>query len=187
MLEGISLADVFDDCSSEHQRVHQWRSAWEWQVLGVAVIVPNAHFPGNFEHPSLVLFGDVLAGVMAVSLKGCIFDIEPLSVERHALYRCAAPPKAASFCITLARCGRGSWRAVAFLSLHPLENLTVCAIGGAMAMLIPAIGRGGFTAASPFAQQVLCVGAAGQLLCASMSKVRHVSRKVGVYVSCGLE
>ena len=55
-----------------------------FQVLGVAVIVPNAHFPGAYAHPSLVMLGDVLAAAMAVSIKMSIFDIEPVSMERSA-------------------------------------------------------------------------------------------------------
>ncbi|KAL1515839.1 hypothetical protein AB1Y20_002455 [Prymnesium parvum] len=132
------------------------------EVLGVAVIVPNAFFPGAFPHATLVLLGDVLAAVMAVSLKICIFDVEPLSVERHALYR-------------------SRWSGCAFLFLHPLTNLAVCAIGGSMAMLIPAVGYFGHLARSPFAQRVLCFGSATQLFCTSLGKLLHTPKRKEVH------
>jgi len=133
------------------------------EVLGVAVIVPNAVYPVGFAHPPLVLLGDVLAAVMAVSLKMALFDVEPVSVERHALHT-------------------SRWRGSAFLALHPLTTLALCAVGGAMSMLVPAIGAGGIAARTPFAQGLLCAGSAVQSICASLSKLLHTPKRRDVHL-----
>ena len=105
------------------------------QVLGVAVLVPNAFYPFSFGHAQLVLCAVTLIALLTVVLKIGVFDVEPVDVARHAVRQSAG-------------------RAFLFVTLNPLTNIGLCATGGAAAMLIPAVGTAGLAARSEFAQQV---------------------------------
>jgi len=107
------------------------------EVLGVAVIVPNAFFPGKYAHWWHVLAGDLLAASTAALLKIGLFDVEPMTFDRHAIRR--SKPAA-----------------VAFMANNAVTNFAICAIGAGMSMLIPAAGDMGRAAHSAFAQAVLC-------------------------------
>lgn len=107
------------------------------EVLGVAVIVPNAFYPGKYAHWWHVMVGDLLAASMAALLKIGLFDVEPMTFERHAIRR-------------------SKLAAVLFMANNAVSNFAICAIGAGMSMLIPAAGAKGSAARSPFAQAVLC-------------------------------
>jgi len=105
------------------------------EVLGVAVIVPTAVYPGTSNNMP-VLAMEALAALLAVALKAGLLDIEPTSLKSHAIRR-------------------ARWSAVTFLSVFPLTVGALCTTGAALAMLVNAALAEGYEAHSQFAQQLL--------------------------------
>lgn len=107
------------------------------QVLGVAIVVPNAFYPYAFDSPGLVACAVLMIGVLTTILKIGLFDFEPADTSDHAVHQSALS-------------------AYAYLTVYPATNIGLCASGGAAAILIPAIGAGGLASHTQFAQTVLC-------------------------------
>jgi len=107
------------------------------EVLGVAVIVPNAIYPGSYQYSRLVFAGDVVAALLAIVLKLGFFDVEPVDAECHAVRR-------------------SQFAAVLFLHLNPFTLFGMCGSGAGIPLLLDATGRLGDAAETRFAQQVVC-------------------------------
>jgi hypothetical protein len=99
--------------------VHRFNSLF-MEVLSVALIVPNAVYPGTYSHAYLVFGGDLLVIFMALSLKWALLDAEPVetdSFEHHAY-------------------GRGRGRRILFSKLNPFLILAIGLTGCSMNVLI---------------------------------------------------
>ena len=159
------------------------------EVLGVAMIVPNAKFPGAFDHPLLVFCGVVLAATYAVLLQVAIFEVEPTDVEQHALAPLQSPLRHGSESPSRGRHGpsRGaSWRSAGFLGSHAWLTLGVNLTGGSLSILISAVGSEGFSSCSPFAQASFC--GASALIWAALASTRLMVRSAAraEIVGCAL-
>jgi len=124
------------------------------ELIGVAIIVPNSFFPGRFPHPGLVVCGDVMVVVLAIVVKLALFDVEQVSIRRHAIRQ-------------------SQWRAVGYLFVQPLLLFSVCGLGGAASMVIPSAGLDGLAASHPFAQSVMCLAAALAWICLAANMALH--------------
>ena len=167
--------------------IHERFKGLTMEVLGVAIIVPNARFPGSFAHPTLVLAAEVLVAVHAALLQVAIFDVAPNDEDQHALapLTSSAPSFARSGLVNAAANHRqdesharsvpgedspskgrhgpsrgASWRSVGFLGGHAWLTLGISLVGGSLAILIGGIGAHGLAAHTPFAQATLCSASA---------------------------
>eukprot|EP00633_Aureoumbra_lagunensis_P008992 CAMPEP_0197321722 /NCGR_PEP_ID=MMETSP0891-20130614/66075_1 /TAXON_ID=44058 ORGANISM="Aureoumbra lagunensis, Strain CCMP1510" /NCGR_SAMPLE_ID=MMETSP0891 /ASSEMBLY_ACC=CAM_ASM_000534 /LENGTH=348 /DNA_ID=CAMNT_0042813747 /DNA_START=1566 /DNA_END=2612 /DNA_ORIENTATION=+ len=93
----------------------------QMEILGVAVIVPNAYFPTAYPHPPLVAAGVACAGLTAVFIKILLFDADATAPERHAV-----------------RQSQG--RALLFFTLSPITLFSISLLGGAFSLLLPRAG-----------------------------------------------
>jgi len=126
------------------------------EVLGVAVIVPNAVYPGAYAaHSGYVAACTVLAVILAVCIKMGNFDAEPASFERHAV-------------------GRSRWAALLFFSLTELMIFAICAVGTGVPALIDSVGQEGPDARNHFAQGV--TSGSALLLWGSLAAVKLLHR-----------
>ena len=103
----------------------------------MAVIVPNAIFPGDYAQPLFVIAGGVMVATMVACVKITVCDTEALNFEYHAIRR-------------------SQWSAVLFMGNNCVCNFSICLMGASMAMLIPAAGAGGWASVTPFAQGCAC-------------------------------
>lgn len=92
------------------------------EVLGVALIVPNSFYPGDFEHSTVVALGVLSAGLLAVLVKMLLFDSDATTHDKHAIRR-------------------SKLTAVTFLTIYPLGLLAISFLGGSLAVLVPAAGN----------------------------------------------
>lgn len=124
------------------------------EVLGVAVIVPNAIFPGAFKHSRLVAIGDVLAIKLAVSIKAAIFDVEPVCQKRHAV-------------------NQGPFRSLLYYWATLFTIVSLALFGASIPLSIKSAGIGGMTAYDRFSQETLCAASFMIWMSLSMAKFAH--------------
>lgn len=127
------------------------------QCMGAAVLIPNAVYPGGFAHPSLVIMGLVLVGVMPMLFKIAFFNSDTISAQRHAILQ-------------------SNWRAIAFMHSHPITLLCQITVGGAMAMLVRSLGEEGVGAYAPFAQHLLSYASALFWASEAWTKMLHKAK-----------
>ncbi|KAL1524766.1 hypothetical protein AB1Y20_019649 [Prymnesium parvum] len=130
------------------------------EVLGVAIIVPNAVHPANYAHPPRAVAGIVCSVALVLALKANMFDVDPVNLELHAIRR-------------------GSVAANAFLVLHPPTILAISFMGGSLKMLIVSSASG--DVALPFAQLLLIASSAAAMGCSTLTKMTHRAERVRVH------
>jgi len=143
------------------------------EVLGVAVFVPNAIYPGQYHHSTWVLVGDFLAVKLAFSLKACLFDVAPRSAQNHAI-------------------NLGHIRRLSFFLVAAMILVALCMFGAGVPLLIASVGTHGVSSRDHFCQR-LTLGATALFWASSAvmkslhhyesNKVRH-ERKV-IYQGIG--
>eukprot|EP00746_Dinoflagellata_sp_MGD_P138201 gnl/MRDRNA2_/MRDRNA2_71895_c0_seq1.p1 gnl/MRDRNA2_/MRDRNA2_71895_c0~~gnl/MRDRNA2_/MRDRNA2_71895_c0_seq1.p1 ORF type:complete len:949 (+),score=114.72 gnl/MRDRNA2_/MRDRNA2_71895_c0_seq1:127-2973(+) len=126
------------------------------EVLGVAVMVPNAIYPDPdvFLYPRYVILGDLLAAVMAIIIKVGAFDVAPIRIEDHAIRR-------------------SKLSLIAFTMVNQPTLFGICVIGASMPMLISSAGNGGMHAQTPFAQRLICIGSCVMWVSLSVTRLLH--------------
>lgn len=127
------------------------------EVLGVAVIVPNAFYPGGFALPGYVVAGDTMVAILAVMVKSLLWDAEPVAAHRHAI-------------------SQSQLSELIFVSSVPLTLFSISAIGGACAIIVPQLGASGAEADTPFARTLLCAANAVFYCCLALQKALHAPR-----------
>jgi len=132
------------------------------EVLGVAIVVPNAVYPGGYAHPWRAAIGVLCAVALVLALKAGMFDVEPINADLHAVRR-------------------GPASANAFLSLHPLIVLGMAFMGGALRMLVESTASG----AGPnlFAQRIMCAASALTMGSATLTKLSHKAEREEVHMA----
>jgi hypothetical protein len=142
------------------------------EVLAVALIVPNAIYPGSYSHQYLVFACDVIATTMALSLKWALLDVEPVEIdtfENHAF-------------------GRGRWRAMLFSKLNPLIILGLGLAGGSLHILITGIGEDGLLSSTPYYQASLCTANVLFWVSLTLTKLLHKAWNPRVFrMKCTLQ
>eukprot|EP00440_Ansanella_granifera_P075942 gb/GFBE01082412.1/.p1 GENE.gb/GFBE01082412.1/~~gb/GFBE01082412.1/.p1 ORF type:complete len:862 (+),score=151.39 gb/GFBE01082412.1/:1-2586(+) len=125
------------------------------EVLGVAVLVPNAIFPGSSaDHADCVFWCDVLAVLLAVALKMGYFDVDPPQFANHAVRR-------------------SRWTALSFLTVNQLSLLSLAMLGAGLPLLITSVGDGGWQARHPFAQALTCGAACMVWISLILTRLTH--------------
>lgn len=132
------------------------------EVLGVALIVPAAIYPGAHLHPTLVLFGEMLAVLLAIALKVGFFDVESVDFDHHAVHR-------------------AKWSAVIFVNIYPFTLFGLCMTGASLPLLITSAGTYGQTSQDIFAQRLVCTASCLTWICLSVTKLLHIP-KANIYV-----
>jgi len=132
------------------------------EVLGVALIVPAAIYPGAHLHSRLVFFGDFLAALLAIVLKVGFFDVESVAFDQHAVHR-------------------AKWSAVIFVNLNPVTLFGLCMTGASLPLLITSAGTYGQTSQDVFAQRLVCTASCLTWTSLSITKLLH-KPKANMYV-----
>jgi len=107
-----------------------------FQCLIFTFIVPNAFYPDAFDHPYFVIAGDFFVSSMAICFNIILFDIKPISLEKHAL-------------------NHSHKHAILFFIMTPFIILGISGIGCGMHMLMRSVGKNGWGAFDHFSQFVL--------------------------------
>lgn len=124
------------------------------EVLGVAVIMPDALFPGLFDWWWLVFACDVLAVKLAVSIKHAIFYTEPLEYKRHAV-------------------NQGPLWGWLYATSVFVTILGMSFIGATIPAIVKSVGSAGLEGSDRFVQAVLCSGSALFWISMALAKAAH--------------
>lgn len=124
------------------------------EILGVAVIVPNAVYPGLYKYSYIVAACDVLAVKLAVSIKAAIFGVEPTSYKRHAV-------------------NRGILRSLVFMKSVFIGIVALSLFGAGIPLVIKSAGTGGLSSRDPFAQVLVCSASSLFWISQALSKASH--------------
>jgi len=124
------------------------------EVLGVAVFVPNAIWPGQYLHGSLVIFGDFFAVKLAFSIKAVLFDVAPLEASHHAI-------------------NSGHMRRLGFFLVAFTLLVALCMFGAGVPLIIASAGINGISSREHFSQSLVASAAALFWLSSAAMKFLH--------------
>lgn len=133
------------------------------EVLGVAIVVPNAVYPGDYNLRWRAAACTGCACVLVLCLKSGFLDVDPTDLAHHAVRR-------------------GKWTSNIFFALHPLCLLGMGLMGGALKLLLESAASD-VEGPNTFAQQLMCAASALTMGSATLTKLTHTPQRARVHFS----